>query len=331
MKYFVILLLLILTACGDKKQHRMDCVGLTSEVEVSPEKLNLDIVMNPPVQILADSSFLLFMAPGEGHSILFVDKNTSHTYHWGQMGSGPDDFISPKCIRQKDHRLDIYDVNLRKVVEYELDFSNSVRLVPIKRQTIRPDSIQLIDLHTMDNNLTVGHVGIGCRNLFVLLDKEMKFMKSFGNFPLEGLPEDNYLNVYGNMASYKNKLFYASLPTGYVACYDIDRAGNTRKEWEYFLTEPLFDAGRGKWTEENKCGIFDIKVTPDYVFLAFSGKPLSEYPSLPQNILVFTHEGKLVKNIKCKDAYIGRFVVDGDYIYASGRDELTRFNWKKLL
>lgn len=331
MKYLVILFFLWLVSCSDVKQPQEGIIDLTSEVEISPDILSRDIVMTPPVQMLVDSDFLIFMAPGMGHSILFLDKNTQKTYHWGQMGNGPDDFISPKCIRQKDHMLTVYDVNLRKAVEYEIHLSDSVHLNPIKRQTVQTDSINLIDLHIMDNNLTVGLVGIGCPNMFVLLDDEMKFMKSFGDFPMEGLPKDNYLNVYGSLASYKNKLFYACLPTGYIACYNIDRKGNIQKDWEHFLTKPSFDTGRGKWTLDNKNGIYDIKTTQDYVFLAFSGKSLSEESRVPQNVLIFTHEGKLVKNIKCKDSFIGRFVIDGDYIYASGVDNLIKFNWRKLL
>lgn len=321
----------MLASCSGVKQHQQGVIDLTSAVEISPEIVSKDILMTPPVQMLADSEFLIFMAPGMGHSILFLDRNTKNTYHWGQMGNGPDDFISPKCIRQKDHRLTVYDVNLRKAVEYELHLSDSVHLNAIERQTVQTDSINLIDLHTMDNNLTVGLVGIGCSNMFVLLDEKMKLMKSFGDFPMEGLPKENYLSVYGNLASYKNKLFYACLPTGYIVCYEIDKKGNIEKEWEYFLTKPLFDAGRGKWTSDNKNGIYDIKATKDYIFLAFSGKSLSEESRLPQNILILTHDGKLVKNIKCKDSFIGRFVVDGDFIYASGEDNLIKFNWRKLL
>lgn len=331
MKYLVILFFMLLASCRGVKQHQQEGIDLTSSVEILPEIVSKDIMMTPPVQMLADSEFLIFMAPGMEHSILFLDRNTKNIYHWGQMGNGPDDFISPKCIRQKDNRLTVYDVNLRKAVEYEVHLSDSVHLNPIKRQRVQTDSINLIDLHTMDNELTVGLVGIGCPNLFVLLDEKMKLMKSFGDFPMEGLPKENYLSVYGNLVSYKNKLFYACLPTGYIVCYGIDEKGNIEKEWEYFLTKPSFDAGRGKWTSDNKNGIYDIKATKDYIFLAFSGKSLSEKSRLPQNILIFTHDGKLVKNIKCKDSFIGRFVVDGDYIYAFGENSLIKFNWRELL
>lgn len=331
MKYITLIFLLSLEACSNVSHYQQETIDLSSEIEVSPEKVSNDIVMTPPVQLLADDRFLICMAPGMGRSILFLDKTTGNTCYWGQMGSGPDDFVSPKCIRQKDHRLTIYDVNLRKAVEYEVHSGDSVSLVPIRRQTVQTGEIQLIDLHTMDHRLSVGLVGIGCPHQFVLLDEGMNVMKSFGDFPMEGLPKDNYLSVYGCLSSWQNKLFFACLPTGYVVCYDIDREGNVRKEWEHFLTQPSYDSSRGKWNPDNKNGIYDMKATCDYLFLAFSGKAFSEASRLPQNILVFTHDGKLVRNIKCKDAFIGRLAVDGDYIYASGIDDLTRFNWKRLL
>lgn len=34
---------------------------------------------------------------------------------------------------------------------------------------------------------------------------------------------------------------------------------------------------------------------------------------------------------KCKDKFIGRFAIDGEYVYASALDELIRFNWKNAL
>lgn len=332
LKFCLPILFVWMVSCGDKsKNSSAKIVDLPLAVEVTPEVFDKDVAMTPPVQMFVCSDYLTFMSPGMGRSVLFINKNNKDTYYWGQMGSGPDDFISPKCIAQDGHSMTLYDVNLHKVVKYDVCLEDSIRLVALERQQVQTDSISLIDLHMMDNHYSVGMAGFGCRDMFVLLDSRMKIVNTFGDFPMDGLPKENYLNVYGALASYKNKLFYSCLPAGYVACYNVDDAGNVRKEWERFLTDFRFDSARGRWTEDNRNGIYDMKVTEDYVFLAFSGKSQSEENRLPQNLLILTHEGKLIRNIKCKDKFIGRFAIDGEYVYASALDELIRFNWKNAL
>lgn len=328
MKKQHLLLLLLIASCHSFNKTSKETINLINETEINPLVLDLDIVMTPPAQLLVEKDFLVFINPGGGHPVLFLNKNTKDIFLWGQTGSGPDDFISPKCIEQNNN-LTLYDVNLHKAIEFTVDMKDSISLIPQKRQYIQPDSISLIDLHTMSNGFTVGAVGIGGEKMFALLNKEMKIIRTFGEPPIEGLPKENFLSVYGTLASFGDKLFFSCLRTGYIACYTIRNNGNVAKEWEHYLTVPLYDANFDKWTPDNKYGAFDVKATKEYVFVAFSGKILSSSSSvLPQNLLIFNHSGKLIKNIRCKDSSIGKFAIDGDTIYALGEDQLIKINWK---
>lgn len=125
--------------------------------------------------------------------------------------------------------------------------------------------------------------------------------------------------------------FFASQPTGYLCCYDIDNKGNVVKKWEHQLTEPHFNEVSNKWKKNNKRGTYDIQANKDYVFLAFSGYNYEEGGELPQDILVFSHSGDFVKRIQLEGCMIGKFSVEGDYIYGIGDGCFTRFNWRNLV
>ena len=327
--------LALLISCASEEKMDLYRLELPEAIEVVPELVSDEILTQAPVQILVDSTSLIFMKPSRDQTLFFINKKTLETYNWGRMGSGPDDFISPECIQQDGQMWSIWDVNLRKIIDYKVLYNGNIpQLIPQKRMKISSEKmggIMLIDLHVMDNGWSVGLAGMGSRNMFVLLDEEMNIIKTFGTFPIEGLPDESYINVYGSFASTGDKLFFASLPTGYVVCYNIGKSGEPIKEWESLFTKPLFDSERGNWTRDNQDGFFDIKVKDEYLFLGFSGNPIKDGFHLPENLLVLKHDGRLVKNLRLKDIQFGRFAVDGDSIYTWGLEKLHVFNWRELL
>lgn len=331
------LLLALLVSCTNHPSQDLYRLELPEAIEVTPNLVSDDILTQAPVQILVDSAYLVFMKPAMDQTILFINKQTLETYNWGQMGSGPDDFVSPFCIRQDERNWRIWDVNLRKMVEYKLSFNeNTPQLLPQKRFNMTSEAthhIWITNLHTMHHGWSIGLVGTGNdgENMFVLLDEEMNVVKTFGTFPVEGLPTGSYMNIYGTFASIGNKLYFASLPTGYIVCYHIGKDGEPKKEWESLFTKPLFSTGGGNWTRDNRDGFFDIKVTNEYLFLAFSGNAIKDGFHLPENLFVLKHDGQWVKNIKLKDVPFGRFAVDGDSIYTWGLEKLHIFNWRELV
>ena len=94
----------------------------------------------------------------------------------------------------------------------------------------------------------------------------------------------------------------------------------------------MYDADRKNWKRENKNGFYDIQINEKYIFVSYSGKSFSDSQVLPQELLVFTHEGKLIKRIKYnKDICLSKFTVQQDTIYAIGGGTITRFNWRELI
>lgn len=323
MKQIYTCLLLFLFSCTPSHQS----INLDDETEIVPELFSDELVMPPPTQMRDLNSHIVFMTPNMGSCLLFLDKKTKEIFTWGRVGNGPDDFFQVSCVGQDGNKMKLYDTNLRKYAEYEVLSRDSIDLNRIESRQINSGNISLLNIHAMDNGAMVGFAGFGCDKMFVLLDKDFKVVKSFGEPPVEGFPEENFLQLYGTFASYQNKLFFASQPTGYIVCFDIDSQGSIVKNWDLFLTAPLYNSDSGKWEKENKWGFFDMQANEEYVFAAYSGKTVLDQERVPQNILVFTHEGKLIKNIRYKNEYIGRFTISKDrYIYTIGNDRLMVSN-----
>lgn len=324
--YFAVWLF-VLTSC------RNSSCKLLPEVEIDPVLVNDSLVMLPPLQIEDLKSHIVFVTPGMEQSLLFLNKTTQKTHPWGRMGSGPDDFTSAVVAGYKDGKLKLYDSNLQKCIEYQLQTADSIQLHRLHEYKYQSDSINLLNLHMMDSGDMIGFVGFGCKDMFVILDKELQLIKTFGTVPVEGLPEKNNLQMYGWFASYKNKLFFASQLTGYLVCFSINANGEVVKKWERMLTEPLYDLQRQKWEKKNQDGFYDIAVNDKYVFTAFSGKNVeNDKKVVPQNILVFTHDGELVKNIKMRDATVGKIAVSDDEsrIYMMGSGVLMYYDFIDL-
>lgn len=335
MKYLLLFLLSIGIYSCRTDNNKIAIAELPEATIIQVKELSDDIVMSPPLQMKAWEKFFLFFQPGMGKSILFYNNEEQKEILWGNMGSGPDDFFSPACIYEnaKDSIIELFDMNLRKKIVYKCHVGEkNATLTGLEYYSIKPDTISLLGMHRMDNGWHIGFAGVGCDDMFVFMnqkEKELRPTESFGGKPIKEMPDGNFLQLYGWFASYGNKFFFAAQPTGYLCCYNISDAGQATKEWEYFLTKPIFDAATNKWKKENKRGCYDIQANEKYVFVAFSGETYEEGSKLPQELVVFSHEGEIIKRLRLNGEFMfGKFSVEEDMIYAYGDGKLISFNWR---
>lgn len=328
------LLLLFFIACSN--QSGTNITSLPKPKIISPEFLPHEFIMTFPLEVKSFGDFLFFTQPMPGKPILFYNRKTGQDHLWGSSGSGPDDFGAASCAYQnyEDNIIEIYDTNLRKLVSYKTHIEdNSVTLIPEKRYRVDTGSLFTFGLHKMDNGYYVSLVMLGHENMFVMFDKDLKVFKTFGNKPIEEMPDDNFSYLWGWFASVGNKLYFASQTTGYLACYEISDNGDVKKDWEANYTVPKYETAPSfSWKRDNQQGFYDIQVNNEWLFLSFSGKSFEEENVIPQNILVLTHDGKIKKNIMFdNDHLVGKFTVVGDTIFAVGLEQITKFNWRKTL
>lgn len=333
-KVYICLLLILITAC--KNQNDIKVISLPQPKVVTPEVLSDEFIMRSPLEVKSYGNYLLFTQPMMGKSLLFYNRKTAHQFYWGKIGSGPDDFMSASCIYHNydDSVIELYDTNLRKMVSFKTHIENdSVFLTSKKRFRVNTDSISTFGLHKMGNGYYVSQALFGHENMFVLFDKDLKIIKTFGEKPVKEMPDGNYSYLYGWFASKSNKLFFASQPIGYLVCYEITAKGNVKKEWDAFFTTPKYDTSPAfNWASDNQQGFYDIQLNDNYLFLSFSGKTFETKDVYPESIVILNHNGQLQKNIKLdEDHILLKFTLVGDSIYAVGLDQMIKFNWKKEL
>lgn len=333
-KVYFFLLLLLITACRNQSDTKV--ISLPHPKVVTPEVLPDELIMQPPLEIKSYGDYLLFTQPMMGKSLLFYNRKTAHQFYWGEIGSGPDDFMSASCIyhNYNDSVIEIYDTNLRKMVSFKTNIENdSISLVSKERFQVNTDSISTLGLHKMDNGYYVSQALFGHENMFVLFDKDLKIIKTFGEKPIREMPDENYSYLYGWFASIGNKLYFASQPTGYLVCYEITEKGNVKKDWDAFFTTPKYETRPAfDWAKDNQQGFYDIQLNDKYLFLSFSGKTFETNDVYPESIVILNHNGELQKHIKLDESHILlKFTLVGDSIYAVAIDQMIKFNWKKEL
>lgn len=328
MKHKILILSFILLTASCRNTLNETIILPQAEVQ-SPVIISDSLVIVPPLNMEDLGAFLLFSTPGMSDNILFFEKNTHKTYSWGKTGNGPDDYSIARFSGKRGNKIRLFDSNLKKCVEYELNTSNIPELTPQKRWQIEQDSIILTDIHWMQNGYSVGYIGYGSNRLFALLDEDLNFLTTFADRPINDMPNSNNLQMFGWFASYENKLFFACQSYGYMVCYEVKGSNAISKEWEITFSKPLYDADSKKWEKENLLGFYDIKANADYIFVPFSNKSYANGGKVtPQYILVLTHQGEIVKNITIPDKYFSKISVsDNKGLYIYGNDLLMYDDW----
>jgi hypothetical protein len=108
-KVYTFLLLLFVIACNSQTETKI--ISLPQPKVVLPELLQHDLIMQPPLQIKTYGDYLFFTQPMRDKSILFYNRKTTQYSFWGNIGNGPDDFISASCAFQnyEDGIIEVFD------------------------------------------------------------------------------------------------------------------------------------------------------------------------------------------------------------------------------
>lgn len=77
----------------------------------------------------------------------------------------------------------------------------------------------------------------GGKEFFILFDRDFKEIKRFGNHPVRGMTTgaNDFMQLQGEMVSYKNSFYFASRFFGYLCRYDISDEEDVTLKWEKCL------------------------------------------------------------------------------------------------
>lgn len=316
-----VLVLIGLLGCKGAVQERF-LTSIPDPVCVAGRTYDEDIVTLPPSQIelMGDNLFLFrtmqLLAQG-------IDKKTGvSTINLGYIGDGPGEFISPYFVgeNKKDSTYYVFDYTYNLMRKYKWEMKQDTFLFHLLKEIKREDrKVAFYTVCRMEHDyfVALSESQETCHP-FVLLDKNLHVISEFG----EMLEDGKYMNprlYHGGLASFKDQVVYASIDFGYLVSYRISADGIIEKLWEHFFSPIYFNYDKEKtgidW-HRNLRGFYDVKMTEKYIYCLYSGEPSNvNVPRevLPDKILVFKHDGTLVKNFLI-DKESGRIAIEKDSI-----------------
>lgn len=279
---------------------------------VAKEYINELIIKNPYNLDVVGGKLLLFQS-SKKNVILEVDTdNGTIVGCWGKYGNGPGEFNFPGYWghNASKHEIYLYDEIVGKFFVCSYEESGDSLAFMLTKEVVKPEKTVVSRGAVLDN----GHVAASAvffQNApIVLLDETLDVVKAFGRLTGQSESGTDMRTYEGMVSSYGNSFVYGMKTFGYLAFYS-QKDTLVQKEWEIYLEEPLY-SGEILKCKDLKRGFVDVKMTKDYVFCSYSGQlPELSTGLLGNNILVFDHQGNLVRNLKL-DREIGRIAVSED-------------------
>lgn len=275
--------------------------------------------------ILGLNSKLCLISPNESYLTYFIDENNaSELGYIGNVGEGPDDMQPWPLYAGKSLNNDtiyLFDFNTRKLKAYQVLDSNNGKPIlkmsytkTIKNTLIGKYSSSYMAICKLQNGYFVGINFLNASDkFFTLLDKDLNYIKEFGEQPLSGLATKGEIKKFtsfdGSLYSYGNSIYYAANKFGYITKYEINDNGDIKHQWTNIYSKISYEVVRGNSIrfngETNLHGFSDIALSKDYIFATYSGIPTGEMHKKrsvnaisAKTLVVLNHNGKVLKRFK---------------------------------
>lgn len=275
-----------------------------------------DIMMKHPWSIEIKDDTLLLFAVNEEHIIRVVDANTGiEIRQTGLFGNGPGEFITPKYWGiNKDKEVYIYDGAQKKLRKYSWDDIINAPELP-KKEGISLENIEALITSgkILNENFFVGVAVVGMLKPIVVFDKKLNVIENMGAVPDEEHQSKSLATYNGTVSVFGNKFVSVMASLGYIACYEQQKEGISKLLWEHYVEKPIYK-GFQLDQKQLKWGFPDVKMTKNYIFCSYYGQRYERKKRKtfkPRNILVFDHQGNLLKNLRT-DRSVARITVSAD-------------------
>lgn len=317
MKSFVFLFCVVMfLSCSMVNKNHDEVISVEY---IYAEKFSNELIMLPPYSLdMYDGCLMPFQSSGDNFMTLCDKDDLSMLMKWGTIGNGPEDFLSPQYCGNVDGDIYIYDFNLKRLSLLYRDANNQMQLVGHKK--FENKELFITNLHVLDENYILGNIVMGADNPLVLLDGELGVISEFGSIsPVNVSDGKSYV---GRFASSGNCFVHAMTDVGYLSCYKLID-GQICKQWEYYMSKPVFNDDGRLNKKETLDGFWDVKIEEDKVYAIYNGKSYDEKKDpnkrFPTTLLVFSlSDGRLLKKY-ITDRDICRMAVeDNNLIYGVG-------------
>ncbi len=335
MKFIILIFILLISSC----KQDFDLLILPEETPIEGVDYANELYMKHPlgVDIIKDK-LLILMHKNENVMYIVDANNGAVTNRIGTMGDGPGDFLQPRYFGHDSTSIYMYDVRQKKIRSYDwnaiVDGSDIPKIEGVDQKN---KEVMILYGKLLNNDYFVGNSIIGMSKPIVVVDKEMNIIESLGEVPDEEHQNMALTTYDGAIVAYGNKFVFAMSSLGYIACYEQQKSGKSKLLWDHYLEKPLYK-GDQLDQKQLKLAFPDVKMTKNYIFCSYFGERLTreKWKTLkPRNILVFDHQGNLLKNLRSKRS-LGKFTVSEDEktIYAATEEPevaIIRFDISNLL
>lgn len=320
MKYTILLLLTLLVSCAESQKYpepkKSVLIKLAEGQPLKCTEFKEELIMTNPLSIELVGDYLyLFQHKGKNAAFVFDVAKDKILGTWGGRGGGPGEFNLPMFWgnRVSTNQVFLYDLDRFTLREYtNVNTSNMSDLKFMGEKKFPPYYADFKWASKLENGNFVTSCSYNLDHPLLLLSSNLDSICSFGDIPDDEHRSIDLRSYWGRTSSYKNKFVYAMSQLGYLVCYEQASPDKVEKLWERFLQMPIYKGNQLDRTHVLR-GFLDVKMTPNYIFCSYSGKNtnLKGDESLPDKILVFDHQGQLIKHFQL-DRLISSIAVSAD-------------------
>lgn len=307
----LIIITSILVSCSKSKT---DLLMIGKEEQLIAIKYNSEVISASPLDIkIIDDNLFLFQGYGDDAAIILDKNKGTQIGSWGRRGSGPGEFTYPIYWDSSSNTCFLYDLNKFIIREYQWNKQNDlVNLTLIGERRFDEKTKSIRSATVLENGNIVASVIYGSNKPLLLLNNQLDSLDCFGS--ISNIDQDNMdlRSLSGSLSAYKNKFVFAMLDIGYIACYEQLADGKIKKNWEHYIEKPIYKEGKLDISLLKK-GFMDVKMTKNHIYCSYIGKKITpeNMNICPETILVFNHQGDLIKNFKT-DNKIGKMAISTD-------------------
>ena len=285
--------------------------------EIKAEPIELNQKIDRVLFIENINNYLVILDPFNNNNTLkLIDPSTNSIIKsFGKKGRGPGEFISPSSltkIENQSNSFELYDINLRKIIEYSIDsVINSKNYFPNFKKNFSQPTGSLTGVISLDS-VYVG-IGIFEQGKYLLIDKK-NLIKSYElNYPEDKSRKDSK-NKHKAMAYQgkivkrpkHNEFVFASSNCDYleICKYDNGELTEVKEAITYHPKYTIQTKAKGfgiQWDADNPNGYVDMRVSENYIFALYSGRTFNEYKfdvAYGEHLLVYDWKGNPIKYFK---------------------------------
>ena len=302
-KIKLILFLTLLCSCNTSEKKITKVERISLEAEIITDSIHSSL----PGRLIVFNDHLVWEDAHASNNFLhLVDiKTRKELGKFGQIGSGPKEFLTPCISKSSNDLIYVYDLNSK----HQAYFSLSNFLKGQDYYVKIPDVNKIRMKHTT-------HIIEFDKNYFVALRPGGEFplerwhnrsFYPFGTFPIkEGVPEFDRMRFFTAEILYNSdnqKLVYSSFRFPYLAIYKNDGKyfkleTESSRDFEYSLSGGRLDF------DESRFGIWSLALSKHYIVtierdyekdqtneLTVGMDPMK----LPRTVFLYNYDGKLMK------------------------------------